>query len=337
MLFATLVQSQPVRQSGSTDLASAEDSLAQLVKTQPSAQNWERLGLVRHLQNKYDSAIPALREAVRLDPKRWTSHLFLGICLYRTNQFPAALTSLQQAERFAPAEGAGRDDLDFWFGATQIALKKNLEGLARLERLLQRSPRHADSLELVVRTAADASTAAWNHVAETAFETAAGYEVHGHALESEGNRAGALEAFRRSSEIAPARAGPGLALGRLLLLEGKAAEALQALRREIALPACDPAAFYYAGLAAVQTGNYAEAAPWLEYASRWPVRNPEAPLALAQVYLSVGKPEEAVKAARQAISQMPASPAAHELLIAALIKAGYAEEAEAERRRHSGR
>lgn len=337
MLIAALACSQPADQSGSSDLLTTEASLARAVKSAPSAANWERLGLVRHLQNKYESAIPAFREALRLDPRLWTSHLFLGICLYRTNQFAAALSALQSADRIAPSQTPGRDDVDFWLGATQIALKNPLDGLATLERLLERNPRHTDALELSVRTAADASTAAWNRVAETAFETAAGYEVHGHALESDGNRPGAMEAFRHSRKLDPRRAGPGLALGRLLLLEGKPAEAIQILAEELNLAGFDPSAWYYAGLAAVQTGQYTQAAGWLESAARWPGRNPEAPLALAQVYLALDKPEQAVVAARQAVARMPLSPAAHELLVAALKRAGRDDEAQAEQQRYSGR
>jgi tetratricopeptide (TPR) repeat protein len=337
MFIAALAPSWTRGQSVSPDLAVTEDSLAQLVKTAPSAQNWERLGLVRHLRNRYESAIPAFREAVRLDPRLWTSHLFLGMCLYRTNQFAAALASLETADRLAPPQTVGRDDLEFWLGATHIALRQPFSGLIILERLLQRNPRHTDALELSVRTAADAGTTAWNQVAETAFQTAAGYEVHGHALESEGNRAGAREAFRRSKEMDPHRAGPGLALGRMLLLDGKAADALEILRNEVSLSGCEPAAFYYAGLAAVRTGNLAQAKPWLEYASRWPRRNQEAPLALAQVYLALNEPEGAVRVARQAVEQMPSSPAAHELLVGALRKAGRANEAEAELQRWNQR
>lgn len=337
MVFAVLGWSQAARQGAAPDLAATEESLARLVKSTPTAQNWERLGLVRHLRNEYESAIPAFREAIRLNPVLWTSHLFLGICLYRTNQFDAALKSLETANRLAPAQTAGRDDLEFWLAATQIALKRPLDGLVILERLLRRNPRHTDALELSVRTAADTATAAWNRVAESAFQTAAGYEVHGHALESEGNRVGAAAAFRRSKELDAGRAGPGLALGRLLLLDGKSAEALTVLRNEISLPTCDPQAFYYAGLAAVQTGNLAEAKPWLEFAARWSSRNPEAPLALAQVYLGLNEIENAVRAARQAVGQMPSSAAAHELLVGALNQAGQAGEAEAERRRWTQR
>jgi tetratricopeptide (TPR) repeat protein len=330
--FACLAhgQQQAVRPG---DLAGAEQSLEQFLKTQPTGRGWERLGLIRHLQNKYEEAIPAFREALRRDPRLWTAHLFLGICLYRTNQFAAALASLQTAERVAPKQAAGRDELEFWLGATQIALKKPLEGLEILERLLQRNPLHAEAVELVVRTAAAAAAEEWNKVAETHFETSAGYEVHGHALESEGKRPAALEAFRKARELNPRRAGPGLAIGRLLLTGGKASEAFEVLRLEVKLAGCDPAAFHYAALAALQSGHPAEAAALLEAAVKWPARNPEAPLALAQVYLALGEVQKAVAVAREAAAAAPSSAAAHDVLMAALDRAGLTEEREAERRR----
>ncbi len=312
------------------DLISAELAYERELKSRPTAETWQRLGLVRHLQNKFDTAIPAFQEAVRLDASLWTSHLFLGICLYRTNQFAAALASLNKADRLAPRQNAGRDDIDFWLGASQIALKRPLDGLQSLERLLARSPKHVEALELTVRTYADLSTSSWNEVAEKHFETAPGYEVHGYALEADGNREGAIEAFRISQSLAPKRAGPGLAIGRLLLLQGKPVDALAVLKSELNLAGAHPEAFYQAGLATVQTGQYRDAATYLQEAARWPARNPEAPLALAQVYLATKESTKAIAAARQAVIIDPLSLAAHEVLTATLAEAGLTQERAAE-------
>src|SRR5207248_558446 len=154
---------------------------------------------------------------------------------------------LEQAH-LAPRNQPGQDELDYWLGATRIALKQPLAGLQSLERLLARNPKHVEALELVVRTYADLGSALWNDVAERNFETAPGYEVHGHALESEGNLEGALEAYRQSKALSPRRAGPGLAIGRLLLLrKGKAEEALAALHEELNLAPGDPETSYAAG------------------------------------------------------------------------------------------
>jgi len=300
------------------------------LKSQPSAETWQRLGLVRHLQNKFDTAIPAFQEAIRLDASLWTAHLFLGICLYRTNQFAAALVSLNKADRIAPRQNAGRDDIDFWLGASEIAMKRPLMGLQSLERLLARNPKHVGALELSVRTYAGLGMSFWNEVGEKHFESAPGYEVHGYALEADNNREGAIEAFRISQSMAPKREGPGLAIGRLLLLQGKPVDALAVLKRELTLAGAHPETFYQAGLAAVQAGQYRDAATYLQEAARWPARNPEAPLALAQVYLATKEAEKAIAAARQAVIIDPSSVAAHEILTTTLSEAGLAQERIAE-------
>jgi tetratricopeptide (TPR) repeat protein len=287
------------------------------------------------MRNQFDSAIPAFREAIRLQPNRWTSHLFLGISLYRKNDFNDASSSLEAASKMAPQEHRGRDEVDFWLGATRIASKQQLSGLAVLEKLLKRNPTHVDALELAVRTYADLSSAAWNQVADRHFETAPGYEVHGHALSSEGNREGALIAFRQSKAIQPDRAGPGLEIGKLLLLEGKAEPAWAELQQELKLREASPETAYYAALALIQLGRYAEAAPLLETAGKWLHRNPDVAMTLSQVYLGLKDPESAITPARTAIGLAPSSVAAHELLLSALAGVGRTQDIEAEQHRWS--
>lgn len=285
-----------------------------------SAGTWQRRGLELHLKNRFSEAIPAFREAVRLDSTLWTSHLFLGICFYRTNQFAAGLESLRQADRLAPASGQGRDEVDYWLGATRIALKQPIAGLKDLERLLARSPAHVDALQLATETYAALSSSLWNEVAERQLETAPGWEIHGRVMESEGNAADALDAYRRSIALESERPGPRLAIGRILLAQGKAEEALTTLREELAVAPRDAETQFYAGLAAIQLGRYAEAAASLEPAARWAGKLPEAPLALAQVYLALREPAKAAQAARQAVAVAPSSVAAHEVLLTALTQ-----------------
>jgi tetratricopeptide (TPR) repeat protein len=233
-LFLAVAQAQP-----GSNLEAVEKALEKQVKVEPSAENWQKLGLSRYLGNRFDTAIPAFREAVRLNPRLWTSHLFLGISLYRTNEFPLALKSLLEADRLAPAVTQGRDDIEFWLGASYIAQNQPWAGLQALERLLARNPDHKEALHLAARTYADVSANLWNDVAERHFDTPAGLEVHGHALESESNWKGAMQAYRDSIRLAPRRAGPRRALGRLLLAEGNAREALRVLQEELKLAPAD--------------------------------------------------------------------------------------------------
>jgi tetratricopeptide (TPR) repeat protein len=299
------------------DFPAAEKAYEEEVRTRPSAETWQRLGLTRHLQSKFDTAIPAFREALRLDPSRWTSRLFLGMCLYRVNNFTEARAELERAARQAPPKDPGRNEIDYWLGATLIALKQPLAGLIAIERLLIRKPSRLDALQLASRVYADLGSSLWNQVAERSFESAPGYEVHGHALEAEGNIEGALDAYRQSKVLDPRRIGPGTAIGRLLLSQGKPAEARVALDQELKLAASDPQACYYAGLAAIQLGHTAEAAPLLEIAARWATLDAEPAIALAQVYLALGQRDRAAAAARRAQTLAPASAAARELLHAA--------------------
>jgi tetratricopeptide (TPR) repeat protein len=290
-------------------LAAAESQYEAQIKQKPTAGNWQRLGLARYMQSKYREAIAPLREAVRLDPKLWTADLFLGISLYRTNQFGPALTALERAAHIAPMNGQGRDDVDYWMGATKIALRQPLAGLGALERLLARNPNHLEALELAAQTYADLSSQFWNDVAERHFETPAGYEIHGHALEAEGNLPDAINAYRQSKMLDPKRAGPGAAIGRLLLRQSKPQEALTVLEKEFGSEAA-----YYRGLALLALERGQEAVPFLAEAATAATTDPEPAVALAQVYLALGDKEKAAGAARRALTIAPDSAAARELL-----------------------
>ena len=252
------------------------------VQQRPTAENWQRLGLARHLQNRFDSAIPAFEQAIKLDPSLWTAHLFLGIGLYRTNRFADALTSLEKSERLAPKSQAGRDEVDFWLAATQIALGQKWRGLGTVETLLARNPRHLEGLELAAKTYTDVGSSIWNELADDAPETPQAYEILGYALEDEADHSRALEALRTAESLAPARPGPRLAIGRILLKQEKPKEALEVLRDEIAT-STDPRAFLFGGLAAAQTGDRELAIQWLKQAERWPSTQTDAGVALKEL------------------------------------------------------
>jgi tetratricopeptide (TPR) repeat protein len=322
LLLACLGSQTPVTPSAQQDLATVEREALDLVQRQPSAINWQKLALTFYLRNRHADAIEAFGKALRSDPSLWTSHLFLGISLYRTNQFASALASLERADRLAPKNSQGRDDIDYWLGASHIALRHPLQGLQYLERLLARNPRHSEALQLATETYAETASGLWNNVAERAFNTAAGQEVHGYALESEGNRPGAIEAFTRSLALSPNRSGPAAALGRLLLTSGELSAAREALARELRIDPSAPTANFYAGLLALRENRPADALKPLQLAAAWMPANEEPALALCQAYLTLGDPSNAVGAAKQAVAAEGNSLTAHELLIASLSAAG---------------
>ncbi len=333
LLLACVLLEAAIALALQQDLVTLERQASEQVKSQPSANHWQKLALALYLQNRHAEAIKAFEEALRRDASLWTSRLFLGISHYRMSQYPAALASLERADRQAPKTGQGRDDIEYWLGATQIALMKPLQGLGALERLLARNPKHSEALQLATETYAETASGLWNRVAERALDSADGQEVHGHALESEGNRQGAIEAFARSLALSPKRVGPGAAMGRLLLSAGDLAAARVAIEKELQNDPSSPNGNFYAGLLALRESRTAEAVKPLRAAVNWMSENEEAALALCQAFLALGEGREAVAAARMAVEAMGRSVAAHELLVASLAAVGDRAGVEQENRR----
>lgn len=195
----------------SGDLVLAEREYEKALSVRPDAAIYERLGLVRHLQNEFSAAIPAFAQSLKLQPERWASRLFLGIDLYRTNDFVRALAELKRADKLQP----NNFEVQFWLGATHLALKQFMPGLEILEKLLQQQPANLEILRLLAENCDALGATLLNHVADAYPNTPAGLEVHAQALEFEGANDAALEVYRDLQRRDPNRPGIKEAIERL--------------------------------------------------------------------------------------------------------------------------
>ena len=195
----------------SGDLASAEREYEQALALRPDAAVYQRLGLFRHLQNNFPGAITAFEQSLKLLPNQWSARLFLGIGLYKTNQFDRALGQLEQAAKLRPND----PEIRLWLGLSYLARKEYLTGLAMLEGLLNEQPKNLELLRILAENYAVFGTSLLNNVAEKYPDTPAGLQIHAEALEFEGAREAALEAYQRLRKIQPARPGVAEALERL--------------------------------------------------------------------------------------------------------------------------
>jgi tetratricopeptide (TPR) repeat protein len=193
------------------DLVSAEREYQKALAVRPDAATYQRLGLVRHLQNKFAEAIPAFEQSIKLQPDQWSAHLFLGIDLYKTNQFERALEQLKRADKLRPNEFETR----LWLGLTYIASREHLTGLAILETLSQEHPKDLEILRVLAENYAVLGTSLLNGVAEKYPNTPAGLQVHAEALEFEGAGQAAREVYLQLQKMAPDRPGLVEALKRL--------------------------------------------------------------------------------------------------------------------------
>ncbi len=186
------------------NFAEAEAIYVRLLADHHDAALYQRLGLVRHMQNKFALATQAFKEAVRLDPSLWSSRLFWGIDSYRLNQFAEADKQLAMADRLHPNE----PEITFWLGATKLARHDFLTGFELLESLLERDPSNAEVLRMLAESYAAFGTSLLNEVGEKYPDSPAGLIVQGRAFEFEGSYDAALEAYRSARVMSPGR--PGL-------------------------------------------------------------------------------------------------------------------------------
>jgi len=204
-----LAAARKAEQSG--NFAEAESEYEKLLVLHPDANTYQRLGLVRHLQNNFPEAIPAFRNSLKLQPNQWPARLFLGMDLYRTNQFASALNELQYADRLKP----GDFEIRFWLGVTHLALNQEFPGLEILETLSREQPKNIEVLRILAENYAAFGAALLNQVAEKYPDAPAGMLIHGQALEFEGAYQAALETFQAVDAKWPNRPGVREAIERL--------------------------------------------------------------------------------------------------------------------------
>lgn len=181
------------------DFRTAEREYGKAVAIRADGETFQRLGLVRHLQNEFSRAIQAFEKAIRLKPDLWGAYLFLGIDCYRINQFGKALTALNRAARLQPSE----PEVQFWLGATHIALKQFLEGQEILEELSKRQPDNLEVLRMLAQSYSDYAVDLHNRVAAEHPGSAWAFRVHGQALENEGFCEAALVEYRKAQALKP--------------------------------------------------------------------------------------------------------------------------------------
>jgi len=181
------------------DFQTSEKEYEKALAIRPDAELFQRLGLVRHLQNKFSLAVPAFQKAVRLKPDLWGAYLFLGIDYYRTNQFPQALTALAKAGKLQPDQ----PEIRFWLGTTHIALRNYLEGQQILEELSRRQPENLAVLRILAQSYSDYAVVLHNKLAAEHPDSAWAFRVHGQALENEGFCDAALVEYRKAQHLQP--------------------------------------------------------------------------------------------------------------------------------------
>lgn len=187
------------------------------------------LGLVFTHQGRWEEAITSFRRAISLDPKLAWAHNNLGNALAEVGQVEEAITSFRRAIELAP------DKAEFYH---------NL-GLTFAEK-----GRWEEALE------------AYRHTIDTPDDALAyfylGNELY-HNGQNEGDKEGAIVAFRRTIKLNPSNALAYTSLGAVLTEQGKLDEAITLHKRAISLEPKLAIAYTNLGVTLYKQGQVEEA------------------------------------------------------------------------------
>lgn len=235
--------------------------------SQPAIQGKEFLD-----QQRYEEAIAAYREAIRLNRDDGFAHYGLGVGLSRMGRDDQAITAYREAIRLLPRHA------DAHYGLAVV-----------MERTGQ----------------AEAAIRSYREVIQLRRDDAlAHYGLGVNYGRTEQNEA-AVDALREAIRLKPDLADAHYHLGRAYERLGQLAQAVAAYREVIRLRPQDVLAYYSLGLAYGKQGEDEQAATALREAIRLKPDHAEAYYTLGVVYGRMGQYEPAIAAYREALRLRP--------------------------------
>jgi tetratricopeptide (TPR) repeat protein len=196
---------------------------------QPNPDNadaWNEKGIALADMGKYDEAILAFNESIRLDPNRADSWYSKGVALYDMGKYDDSLKAYEEAIRLNP------NHADAWYNkGIDLGIQgKYDEAIQAFDKAIDINPQDAD---------------AWYY--------------KGLALDDQGRYDEAIKAFNESIRLDPNDADAWYYKGIVLGIQGRYDEAIQAFDKAIDINPQDADAWYYKGVALDNQGKSVEA------------------------------------------------------------------------------
>ncbi|MEW5976497.1 MAG: tetratricopeptide repeat protein [Acidobacteriota bacterium] len=302
----------------------AEEYRAALKIIPGSAEIHQNLGLVYHLQNRFQDAILSFEKALSLEPALWASNLFLGIACYKTNQFDRAVGALSKALELnsEAAELEGR----FWLGVTYKALGRPQDAARELEKRLARSPEDIEvlyNLSDAYRTfAPEKSVELLRRMLALDPQSYRVKQMEGEVFEQQEKYPQALAAYQEAHRLKPDLPGIRFALGSVYWKMRQFNDAQKWLREELDSNPYHAVSHYELGNIYVYQNQPGEAIFHLQKALEAKVLINDVRRDLGKAYLQQGRFEEAVEQFSLVAAAEPNDDAIHALLASAYRKQG---------------
>ena len=303
----------------------------------------QRLGLANYLSNRFDAAIPPLTKALKLDPSRWGSALFLGISYYRTDRFTDAIEALKRALALKPDLA----DAEFWLGCSLVATDQPESAIVYLLRVTNDPRWGVEADDMLIKAYRKAAEDYYKRIATVAPDSYRVHLVKAELLAWKGIKNGvvweAREALKRNPEgegahrliaevfwqekgfdvaarefqaelqVNPLDPESNMRLGEIWLANGDPNKAISFLNTALPQhPGSPGEVYHFLGEAKLARRDYAQAAADLERASQENPADPANHQLLAEVYRATGQLDLAAKEEQLSRTSTVASPSPSE-------------------------
>jgi tetratricopeptide (TPR) repeat protein len=290
----------------------AEMAFEKLRELEPHvAEVHANLGAIYFQERKFQQAVPALRQALKLKPGLVRSQTLLALSLSETGQYEEAVAGLEKG--FANSSDPDvRRMCGLQLVRVYVGLQRDDKAVEIALALNRLYPNDAEVLYHSGRIFGNYAYLSVKHLAEVAPTSIWTHLASGEASESQGSYDLAISEYREVLSVDPHHPGVHYRLGRVLLARAKSSAsaddtsaALKEFSSELNLDPTNASAAYELGEAAHNAGEMVEAERYFRIALKYYPDFEQANLGLAAILMKQGKPELARTLIQKAIAADP--------------------------------
>ena len=270
------------------------------------------LGFVYFQQGKFELAVSALRQAIKLKPLLPNAAGLLAMSLSEQGRFQEALPGLERAFK-QPADKALRRAAGLQLQRAYTGLERHADAVGVALEMMRLYPHDPEVLYHASRLQANLAFVTLQHLAAVAPDSLWVHLAAGEANESQGLDEAALKEYQAVAAMDPKRPGIHFRIGRVLLARAERtdtgadaeAQAVKAFARELENDPTNANAAYEIAEIRRKSGDLREARTYFEAAVAHYPEFEDALVGLGRTLIALEQPKLAVPHLQKAIALNP--------------------------------
>lgn len=280
------------------NLEQAEEDFTAATHLRPQfAEGYMNLALVQERMGKSADEIASLRTALRLKPALRGANLFLGIALYREDDFAAAQKALTHEVEQDPSNAKAL----MWLGIVDEAVNDPQSAVDVLNKAARLAPKDQDILYNRGHAALMLSQKSYEDMYQADPNSWRVHQVLAQAFAESDRHAQAVAEYQMAIKLAPNESELYENLGREYWKSSQLDLAQEQFAHEVALDPDNPMALYYLGSLHVDRDDPKDGVPLLAKALSIDPAIADANYYLGRGEMALGNTEDAVLRFQQAI------------------------------------